>query len=80
MQIQLSSPISRSATIGAFEIASITDKPGDRLVTAEVAIEAVGPVTLTLWEADAYDTIGQWTDSDAQARVEQLIIERYANS
>jgi hypothetical protein len=77
MQIQLSSPISRSATIGAFEIASVTDKPGDRLVTAEVSVESVGPLTLTLWDGDAYDAIGQWTDSDAQERVEQLIIERF---
>jgi hypothetical protein len=77
MQIPLSTPISRSATIGAFEIASITDKPGDRIVTAEVAVESVGPLTLTLWEGDAYTEIGQWTDSDAQERVEQLIIERF---
>jgi hypothetical protein len=80
MHILLSNPIARQSTIGAFEIASITDKPGDRLVTAEVAVESVGPLTLTLWEGDAYDAIGQWTDSDARARVEQLIIERYANS
>lgn len=28
---------------------------------------------LTLWEGAAYEAIGQWTDTDAQARILELI-------
>jgi hypothetical protein len=27
---------------------------------------------VTLWSGDAYDTIGQWTDTDVVARVKEL--------
>jgi hypothetical protein len=28
---------------------------------------------LTLWSGDQYDTIGQWTDADAQARILEIL-------
>jgi hypothetical protein len=29
--------------------------------------------SIILWEGDAYDAIGQWTDADAQARLAELL-------
>lgn len=28
---------------------------------------------VTLWEGDAYDAIGAWTDADVDARIEELL-------
>lgn len=30
-------------------------------------------ITLVLWEGDAYKDIGQWTDSDVETRIKELI-------
>lgn len=74
MQIKLASPIAQpSRDITALEVFSVTDKAGAKTVTAEVSIENVGMRTLTLWEGEAYDEIGQWKDQDVIERVTALV-------
>jgi hypothetical protein len=31
------------------------------------------PFQIVLWEGDAYDTIGQWTDVDVQNKIKNFI-------
>lgn len=31
------------------------------------------PITLTLWEGEAYANIGQWTDTQVETRIKELI-------
>jgi len=44
------------------------DSPSYKTVTAYT--KQYGPIVL--WEGDAYDAIGQWTDSDVEARLIEL--------
>lgn len=44
------------------------DSPSYKTVTAYT--KQVGAILL--WEGDAYDAIGQWTDSDVEARLLEL--------
>jgi len=53
------------------EVVEIIDKPSAKIVWAVTA--QVGRIVL--WKDDAYDTIGQWTDTDVVNRINEL----YAN-
>jgi len=57
--------------INKLEIFSVIDEPSNKKVTA--LLKHFGKITL--WEGDAYDEIGQWTDDD----VKQRLIEIYSN-
>lgn len=83
MQIAIDPPISAPRSLSAFEIEFMVDSPTSKTVTATVAIAGLdNPVSFVLWSGDAYDTAGaegdgQWTDADAQARVQALIAANY---
>jgi hypothetical protein len=77
MIIQLNTPIKRSTDITTVEVSQVVDRNSAKTVIASVSVENVGVVDLTLWEGDAYTAIGQWTDSQVQSRVLELINERY---
>jgi hypothetical protein len=79
MIISLPSPISRPRIVSKVEVFSITDESAAKRVSAVVSIESEGTRTLTLWEGDAYDEVGQWTDADAAARVLELIEELFSH-
>jgi len=72
MLITLQSPVIRDTSTRTLEVMSVTDKPGQKVCTAEVSIENVGTQTYLLWQDDSYDVAGQWTDSDVAARVEAI--------
>jgi len=55
-------------TLTGINIIQLVDNPNTKQVRAFT--EEVG--ILTLWEGDAYDTIGQWTDADVAARINEL--------
>ena len=57
--------------INKLEIFSVIDEPSNKKVTA--LLKHFGKITL--WEGDAYDEIGQWTDDDVKER----LIEIYSN-
>jgi len=78
MVIKLQNPISRPRVISQVEISSITDESGARRVSAVVSVESIGSENLILWEGDSYDSAGQWTDSDAAARVLEIISAKYS--
>lgn len=56
-------------SISEVTIQRVTDNPSMKSVVAETL--EIG--LLTLWENEAYDAIGQWTDSDVIARINELM-------
>jgi hypothetical protein len=80
MQIQLSKTIeARTAIItDVVFYSSIIDSQDYKNVITEVTLaynENGYPITkqLVLWEGEAYDAIGQWTDEQAEARIKELL-------
>jgi hypothetical protein len=75
MQINLSNPKKvvlqeeKSKTVTTLTVNRIVDLPKKKIVRAFVE-ELDEPVVL--WEAASYDAIGQWTDTDVQARLTEL--------
>jgi hypothetical protein len=56
-------------TLTELTITRMVDLPGDKIVRVFVK-ELHAPIVL--WEGDAYDAAGQWTDSDVTARILEL--------
>ena len=75
MQINLSNPKKvvlqeeKSKTITTLTVNRIVDLPKKKIVRAFIQ-ELDEPIVL--WEAASYDAIGQWTDTDVQARLTEL--------
>ncbi len=61
--------IEESAAINTVTIDAITDFPDLKVVEARI-IGYNG--VIILWSGDAYDSIGQWTDSDVSTRIKAL--------
>ena len=55
-------------TIDKITVLDITDSPNNKTVTATTM--ELGRITL--WEGTAYDAIGQWTDTDVEARINEI--------
>jgi hypothetical protein len=70
--ITLDSPkeIKAAVIVSTLTIDRIVDLPNARIVRAFVK-ELPNP--LVLWEKDAYDQIGNWTDVDAETRIKELL-------
>jgi len=58
--------------VTTIEILSITDDSVNKKVTAK-AKQPIGDIVL--WEGAAYDAIGQWTDADVIARLNELYVK-----
>lgn len=58
---------SRPASIDLYRM---EDLPNERVVRLYVSDQAM-PVTA--WEGDAYDSIGQWTDTQASGRCVEIL-------
>jgi hypothetical protein len=75
MEINLNSPYEaviierRTKTVEKLTVRSIVDFPVEKRVSAQIK-ELGEPVIL--WSGDAYDAIGQWTDTDVQNRLNEL--------
>jgi hypothetical protein len=75
MEINLNSPYEavlierRTKTIEKITVRSIIDFPAEKRVVAQIR-EIGEPVVL--WSGDAYDAIGQWTDTDVQNRLNEI--------
>ena len=75
MQISLSNPKKvvlqeeKSKTVTTLTVNRIVDLPKKKIVRAFIQ-ELDEPIVL--WEAASYDAIGQWTDTDVQARLTEL--------
>ena len=55
-------------TVSEITITHMTDNPIDKMVS--VRTKELGRVVL--WKDAEYDAIGQWTDSDVEARLHEL--------
>jgi len=55
-------------TVSTVNVVQLTDLPESKVVFAYTA--EVGRITL--WTGSAYDTIGQWTDTDVVNRIKEL--------
>lgn len=80
MQIQLSKQIDARSAIKTDVVSytTITDSQDYKTVVTELsmAIDELGnPIKriLVLWEGEAYDAIGQWTDEQAEQRIKELL-------
>ena len=75
MQINLQNPKKvvlqeeKSKTVTTLTVTRLVDLPKKKVVRAFVE-ELDEPVVL--WEGAAYDAIGQWTDSNVEARLTEL--------
>ena len=69
-------PITREQTAAYYELGPVIDDRTNKRVTASVTT-VFENLSLVLWEGDAYDAAGQWTDADAEARIAALLAERY---
>ena len=56
-------------TLEKLTVMRMVDLPNEKKVRVFVK-ELREPITL--WEGEAYDVIGQWTDSDVQAKLTEL--------
>jgi hypothetical protein len=75
MQINLNTPKKiviqeeKSKNIETLTVSRVVDLPKQKLVRCFLE-EIDEPVVL--WEGDAYDQIGQWTDSDVSDRLSEI--------
>ena len=56
-------------TFDSIVVNQITDFPDQKLVIAN--INSIN-FNVTLWEGDAYDAIGEWTNADVERRLTEL--------
>jgi hypothetical protein len=80
MEIQLSKQIDARSAIKTDVVSytTITDSQDYKTVVTELsmAIDELGnPIKriLVLWEGEAYDAVGQWTDEQAEQRIKELL-------
>jgi sugar diacid utilization regulator len=59
----------KTETIQELTIERTVDLPGQKIVRCFI-IELNEPVVL--WEGNAYDQIGQWTDADVEMRLKEI--------
>ena len=75
MPISLNNPLNillqpeKTKTITTLTITRVVDIPIQKVVRCFIE-ELEQPVVL--WEGSAYDSIGQWTDSDVNTRLNEL--------
>lgn len=67
MEVTFNNP--KNPQIASLTVKRLVDKPEKKTVVAIVK-EQKGKIAL--WEGAAYDAIGQWTDSDVVARLNEL--------
>jgi hypothetical protein len=59
----------KTRTINTLTVNRMVDLPSQKIV--RVFIEE-SPEAITLWEGDAYDNIGQWTDQNVAERLVEI--------
>lgn len=75
MPTPITPPVSKSATADSYELIHIIDSPSGS-VTASVSIFSEN-IDFILWEGEDYVEIGNWTQAQAEQRIQELIHERY---
>ena len=67
MEVTFNNP--KDPQITKLTVKRLVDKPEKKIV---VAVVKEFKSKITLWENTSYDSIGQWTDSDVEARLNEL--------
>lgn len=62
-----------SVTTSTVTILNQIDNPVDKTVIAFIKINETYQVHKTLWEGDAYDAIGNWSQEQANERIIELL-------
>lgn len=72
MIITLSAPYTTQpkVEVSTVTVLRLVDFPGEKVVRA---VLSEIPNAIVLWEGDAYDAAGQWTDADVQKRLIELL-------
>jgi hypothetical protein len=77
MKVTLSKAVlSKKVVLGEVtevEIVSFTDDPDHRRVTCIYRLGAQARQSILLWDGDAYDAAGQYTDADVALRLDALL-------
>ena len=60
----------KTATLATLTIERVVEFPKEKIVKAFFKELPNNPIVI--WEGASYDAIGQWTDSDLQARVLEI--------
>lgn len=55
-------------SVSSIEIEYFVDSPAEKVVEAY----AKGIGKIVLWEGDAYDAIGDWTNADVEAKIKDI--------
>lgn len=76
MRVSLPTIVAKSSITDSYDLRWYEDNPGDKKVTAKVTT-LFGSEDYLLWEADAYDAVGQWTDEQAQKRIFEIFMEKH---
>lgn len=65
-------------TTSSFRIARSEDIPTDKIVRALVVLHEAPLIHewITVWEGNAYDAAGQWTDASLNAAVKAILESR----
>lgn len=56
----------------SIQIDYFVDSPREKIVIAYTSREFQRPLEIVLWQGDAYDAIGQWTETDAINRIKEI--------
>ena len=76
MRVNLPPIVAKSSISDGYDLIEYVDRPGERVVLAKVTT-LFGSEGYTLWEGDAYDAIGQWTDDQAADRIYEVFLEKH---
>lgn len=71
IEVKSSTP-SETVSVSEVDLISITDNATDKKIVALVEINGVQKA-ITLWEDDAYDAIGDWTQQQANEKIISLL-------
>jgi plasmid maintenance system killer protein len=73
--IKLQNPLvfQKEIIVDSYRIEAIIDNPIDKVIRAFVSLGTDQKQSFTLWGNDQYDNIGQWTDTDAKNKVEEML-------
>ena len=80
--IKLTTPVIVQEEISSNQVSvdCYTDNPNTKTVQVNILIgkNSAGDAVyklLILWEGEEYDTIGQWTETDAENRIKELLTQ-----
>jgi hypothetical protein len=75
-KIYLPNTIIKKIEFNYYELGPITDDSANKTVSSTVWTP-LGSANIVLWEGDAYDSAGDWTQEEAVARISEIVSGLY---